>query len=198
MSRGFDPAASDVSAFPGEDLASAAARQGLGLTVEDMALVQDDVAAGRLVILLDDRESLPAYFVVTPPGPMRPGSADFSALAVAAGISRQIASSSGDFPAFSAASNQRGLRPRPDQVSDLVCGIGIFRRRRSALAGQPSRQSVQRGKIQAHGLCLRARTSASFFLRSSKVAMAFATWDCRSFSSFSERVFKFTSIRCPS
>ncbi len=76
-SRGLDPAKLDVSDFPGEDLASAAARQGLGLTVEDLALVQDDVAAGRLVILLDDRESLPAYFVVTPPGPMRPAAKIF-------------------------------------------------------------------------------------------------------------------------
>lgn len=77
MSRGLDPAALDVTAFPGEDLASAAARQGLGLAVEDIALVQDDVAAGKLVILLDDRESLPAYFVVTPPGPMRPAAQIF-------------------------------------------------------------------------------------------------------------------------
>ncbi len=78
-SRGFDPGALDVSSFPGEDLAIAAARQGLGLTVEDMALVQDDVAAGRLVILLDDQEKLPAYFVVTPPGPIRPAARIFLA-----------------------------------------------------------------------------------------------------------------------
>src|SRR5690606_9600708 len=47
-----------------------------------------------------------------------------------AGDRPQIAMSSSDFPDFSAASNQRGLRPRPVQVSDLLAGLAYF-----ALAG---------------------------------------------------------------
>lgn len=39
---------------------------------------------------------------------------------------RQIAMSSSDFPAFSAASIQRGLRPRPVQVWDLLSGLAYF------------------------------------------------------------------------
>ena len=54
-----------VSEFPDEDLAIAAARQGLGITVESLALVEDDLRTGRLHLLIDGQESLPAYFVVT-------------------------------------------------------------------------------------------------------------------------------------
>ncbi len=69
--RGLEPERLNVTQVVGEELATAAARQGLGLGVEDLALVQDDIDAGRLVVLLDEGEALPAYFVVTPPGPQR-------------------------------------------------------------------------------------------------------------------------------
>jgi len=55
----------------GEELAIAAARQGLGLVVESMALIEADVTEGRLRVVHESREKLPAYFVVTLPGPKR-------------------------------------------------------------------------------------------------------------------------------
>ncbi len=54
-----------------EDLVIAAARQGLGLAVESLALIESDVAAGRLRVVHESAEMLPAYFVVTLPGPQR-------------------------------------------------------------------------------------------------------------------------------
>lgn len=54
-----------------EELAIAAARQGLGLVVESAALIESDVADGRLRIVHESREKLPAYFIVTLPGPKR-------------------------------------------------------------------------------------------------------------------------------
>jgi LysR family glycine cleavage system transcriptional activator len=52
-------------------LSLAAARQGLGLVVESLALMEDDLEEGRLVLLHDSKDKIPAYFVVTLPGPQR-------------------------------------------------------------------------------------------------------------------------------
>ncbi len=71
-SLGLDPAALSSTEISDETLAIAAARQGFGLVVESRALLADDIAAGRLVAVCDSRDTLPAYFVVTPPGPARP------------------------------------------------------------------------------------------------------------------------------
>lgn len=68
---GLDPAKLSATEFPGEELAIAAARQGLGLVVESMALIEADVAEGRLCVVQESREKLPAYFVITLPGPQR-------------------------------------------------------------------------------------------------------------------------------
>ena len=68
---GIDPASLSATDFPGEELAIAAARQGLGLVVESMALIEADVAEGRLRVVHESREKLPAYFLVTLPGPQR-------------------------------------------------------------------------------------------------------------------------------
>ena len=68
---GLNPAALSRTEFNSEDLSLAAARQGLGLVVESYALIEDDIAEGRLVLIHDSREHLPAYFAVTPPGPQR-------------------------------------------------------------------------------------------------------------------------------
>lgn len=65
LSQGLDPARLKKTYLPDEDLALAAARQGLGLTVESHALVEADLEAGRLAKLIDGQEDLPAYFVVT-------------------------------------------------------------------------------------------------------------------------------------
>lgn len=70
-SLGLEPASLSQTDFANEDLSIAAARQGLGLVVESYALMADDVAAGRLLVVHESRDQLPAYFVVTLPGPQR-------------------------------------------------------------------------------------------------------------------------------
>lgn len=61
-----------------EELAIAAARQGLGLVVESMALLEHDAAAGRLVVVHDSRDRLPAYFLVRVPGRLSPTARAFA------------------------------------------------------------------------------------------------------------------------
>lgn len=68
---GLNPKALGRTEFPDETLSLAAARQGLGIVVESIALIEDDLREGRLVLLHDSRDSLPGYFLVTPPGPQR-------------------------------------------------------------------------------------------------------------------------------
>jgi len=70
-SLGLDPAALSRTDFASEDLSIAAARQGLGLVVESIALVETAVQEGDLVLVHDSRDHLPAYFIVTSPGPQR-------------------------------------------------------------------------------------------------------------------------------
>jgi LysR family transcriptional regulator, glycine cleavage system transcriptional activator len=66
---GLDPDGLNRTDISSEELAIAAARQGLGLVIESVALIESDVADGRLRIVHESREKLPAYFVVTLPGP---------------------------------------------------------------------------------------------------------------------------------
>jgi LysR family transcriptional regulator, glycine cleavage system transcriptional activator len=68
---GLEPERLSRTDINSEELAIAAARQGLGLVVESAALIEADVAEGRLRIVHESREKLPAYFVVTLPGPKR-------------------------------------------------------------------------------------------------------------------------------
>lgn len=68
---GLDPEQLSSTDISSEELALAAARQGLGLVVESVALIESDVAEGRLRIVHESREKLPAYFVVVLPGPKR-------------------------------------------------------------------------------------------------------------------------------
>jgi LysR family transcriptional regulator, glycine cleavage system transcriptional activator len=70
-SKGIDPAKLDMTMFPSEELTLSAARQGYGLSMENAALVEEDVAEGRLRIVFDPKEEKPAYYIVTPPGPQR-------------------------------------------------------------------------------------------------------------------------------
>jgi LysR family glycine cleavage system transcriptional activator len=70
-SLGLDPASLSITQISDDALAVAAARQGLGLVVESAALLEDDARAGRLHIVHDSHDRLPAYFVIVPPGPPR-------------------------------------------------------------------------------------------------------------------------------
>lgn len=70
-SLGLDPATLSRTDIDSDDLAIAAARQGLGLVVESLALVEADVAEGRLRLVHERAETLPAYFIVNPPGQQR-------------------------------------------------------------------------------------------------------------------------------
>lgn len=70
-SLGLRPAALSRTDFVNEELSLAAARQGLGLVVESLALMEDDLEEGRLILLHDSKDRLPAYFIVTQPGPQR-------------------------------------------------------------------------------------------------------------------------------
>lgn len=70
--RGLKPDAMQITLMPNEELALAAARQGLGLHVEAIALVEQDVEEGNLVILSQITDDTLAYYIVTRPGPKRP------------------------------------------------------------------------------------------------------------------------------
>jgi LysR family glycine cleavage system transcriptional activator len=70
-SLGFDPRALSRTEFPNEELSIGAAREGLGVIVESLALLQGEIDAGRLVLLDDSETHLPAYFIVTTPEPKR-------------------------------------------------------------------------------------------------------------------------------
>jgi LysR family glycine cleavage system transcriptional activator len=70
-SLGLDPLALSRTDISNEELAIAAARQGLGLVVESFALLEAEVAEGRLRVVHESRDTLPAYFIVTLPGPQR-------------------------------------------------------------------------------------------------------------------------------
>jgi LysR family transcriptional regulator, glycine cleavage system transcriptional activator len=69
---GLDPDGLQITAMPNEDLALSAARAGYGLHIEAAALVEEDVASGRLVVLDHVGADRLAYFMVTRPGPPRP------------------------------------------------------------------------------------------------------------------------------
>lgn len=68
---GLDPDTLSRTDVNSDELAIAAARQGLGLAVQTAALFEADVAEGRMRIVHESREKLPAYFIVTLPGPKR-------------------------------------------------------------------------------------------------------------------------------
>lgn len=77
-SLGLDPDRLSRTDMTTEELAIAAARQGLGLVVESLALLEDDVAAGRLIVVHDSRDRLPAYFLVRAPGRLSPSARAFA------------------------------------------------------------------------------------------------------------------------
>jgi LysR family transcriptional regulator, glycine cleavage system transcriptional activator len=70
--NGFDAGSVRATRLP-EDMALAAARAGLGLHVEHLPLVQNDIAEGRLVCLYRGAEGADdlGYYLVTRPGPQK-------------------------------------------------------------------------------------------------------------------------------
>lgn len=69
----LDPARlRSVTEFATEELALTAARQGYGLHVTSMAIVEEDLREGRLRLVFDAAGQGPGYYLVTPPGPLRP------------------------------------------------------------------------------------------------------------------------------
>ena len=69
---GIDPALLSGPKLPTEELALQAARQGYGLHVEMPAMIGDDLASGRLVMVHDGDHSGLGYFLITRPGPEKP------------------------------------------------------------------------------------------------------------------------------
>ena len=60
-----------ITHLPG-DMALEAARRGEGLAASATAFIAEDVAAGRLVTLFEERDPGSGYYIVTRPGVMRP------------------------------------------------------------------------------------------------------------------------------
>jgi LysR family transcriptional regulator, glycine cleavage system transcriptional activator len=71
-SLGLQPERLSQTDFPSDELSIAAARQGLGLAVESIALIEGDISEGRLRLVHDSKDSAFAYYLVTLPGPQRP------------------------------------------------------------------------------------------------------------------------------
>ncbi|MFN0113584.1 MAG: LysR family transcriptional regulator [Paracoccaceae bacterium] len=76
-SHGVDPARIDLTMFATEELTRSAALQGYGLHIESAALIGEDIAEGRLKVVFDPNDDRPAYFIVTPPGPLRAAARTF-------------------------------------------------------------------------------------------------------------------------
>ncbi|NTT87734.1 LysR family transcriptional regulator [Tabrizicola fusiformis] len=70
--NGLRPDALQITLMPNEELALAAAREGLGLHVEAATLVEQDVEEGYLVVLASIQDESLAYYMVRKPGPVRP------------------------------------------------------------------------------------------------------------------------------
>ncbi len=69
---GIDPDHVTGPHVPTEELALEAARRGYGLHLELPALIEDDLASGRLLIVHDRDDGGLGYFMVTRPGPVKP------------------------------------------------------------------------------------------------------------------------------
>jgi LysR family glycine cleavage system transcriptional activator len=66
--QGIDPKALKATRVPTDELGIVAARQGYGLYIEAAALVQDDVDAGRLIVVHHAQPEGLGYHIVTRPG----------------------------------------------------------------------------------------------------------------------------------
>lgn len=69
-SIGLIPAALKFVDFPNEELALAAAREGIGLHLETEALIEEDLKIGWLVKIRELSDESLGYYIVRPPGPL--------------------------------------------------------------------------------------------------------------------------------
>ncbi|PTV95261.1 LysR family glycine cleavage system transcriptional activator [Rhodobacter aestuarii] len=76
-SMGLKPAALKFVDFPNEELALAAAREGIGLHLETESLIQEDLKLGWLVKIHELTEESLGYYIVRPPGPVNPAAKTF-------------------------------------------------------------------------------------------------------------------------
>ena len=67
--QGFDPDTLNRTDLKSNTLVLAACRAGAGLSVQTKAVVERDLAEGRLVALTDRCDQSLGYFIVRPPGP---------------------------------------------------------------------------------------------------------------------------------
>jgi LysR family glycine cleavage system transcriptional activator len=74
---GLDPDALSSSRFDANPVVLAACRAGAGVSVQPRAVVEADVAEGRLIVLAEQRDSPLAYHLLHLPGPMPPRVATF-------------------------------------------------------------------------------------------------------------------------
>jgi LysR family glycine cleavage system transcriptional activator len=74
---GVEIADLQVTVFPNEELELSAARQGYGLYLANAAIVEDDIATGRLRVAYDDQDANPGYYIVVPAGPQRAAARQF-------------------------------------------------------------------------------------------------------------------------
>jgi len=75
--HGITPPARLAAALPNDDLAMAAAREGVGLYLASAPLVAEDVRRGSLVVVFDPQDDSPGFHIVTLPGPQRPAARTF-------------------------------------------------------------------------------------------------------------------------
>lgn len=76
-SIGLKPAALKFVDFPNEELALAAAREGIGLHLETEALIGEDLKLGWLVKIHELSDESLGYYLVRPPGPVSPAARTF-------------------------------------------------------------------------------------------------------------------------
>ncbi|MEX5727945.1 LysR family glycine cleavage system transcriptional activator [Rhodovulum iodosum] len=77
-SIGMDFQRTHATAFPTTSLALSATRAGYGLSIQPIALVEDDLSQGRLVALFEQEAETLGYYLLMRRGPQRRALADFA------------------------------------------------------------------------------------------------------------------------
>jgi LysR family glycine cleavage system transcriptional activator len=77
QAHGITPPARLAAVLPNDDLAMAAAREGVGLYLASAPLAANDVRRGDLLVVFDPQDESPGFYMVTLPGPLRPAARTF-------------------------------------------------------------------------------------------------------------------------